>query len=417
MGQTITEKILADKCGKKIVKAGEFIEPQPDIILANDVTAPSAIKEFKKLGVPKVFNKDKIVFVMDHFATGAAESAEQLKIVREFAKEQDIFHYYEGGNAGIAHILLPQQHIVLPGFAAIGADSHTCAYGAVGAFSTGIGAADAAAAMAEGKLWMKVPQSIRFILKGTKNKWVSGKDIILYIIGEIGVDGALYASMEFEGPICKELSMSERLTICNMTVEAGAKNGIFAPDSITKKYIPRSKKYKIYSSDKNADYYQTYEIDCSKIYPQVSLPYSPANTRNVKTLKKIFIDQVVIGSCANGSIEDLRIAAQIIKKGKKINPNVRMIIIPSTPKIYAAALKEGLIEIFTSAGASVSEPFCGVCLGNSMGALASGEKCLATTSRNFVGRMGHPKSEVYLSSPATAAASAIKGYISEADEI
>jgi len=420
MKQTITEKILADKCGKKIVEPGEFIEPKLDMVLANDVTAPLTIKEFKKTGAKKVFDKNRIALVMDHFTPNKdILSAENVKFVREFAREFEIKHYYEGAKSGIEHALLPEQGIVVPGDCIIGADSHTCTYGAIGAFATGGGSTDVAAAMATGKIWMKVPHSVRFILKGKLNKWVSGKDIILYIIGMIGVDGALYNAMEFEGEVVKDIPMSDRLTICNMAVEAGAKSGIFAPDPVTSKYIFKTaqRRYKCYLSDKSADYYQSYEIDCAKILPQVALPFLPSNAKAVRSLKKIFIDQVVIGSCTNGRIEDLRIAAQLIKKGKKVNDNVRLLIIPATPQVYSLALKEGLLKTFIDAGAVISAPTCGPCLGGYMGILASGERCVSTTNRNFVGRMGHTKSEVYLSSPAVAAASAIRGYIASPEEI
>ncbi|MCL2334993.1 MAG: 3-isopropylmalate dehydratase large subunit [Endomicrobia bacterium] len=420
MGSTITEKILAAHCGKKGVEPGEFIEPKVDIVLANDVTAPLAVKEFRKSGVKKVFDKNKIALVMDHFTPNKdILSAEHVKFVREFAKEQKIKHYYEGGNVGVEHALLPEKGIVVPGDVIIGADSHTCTYGAIGAFSTGGGSTDVAAAMATGKVWFKVPQSIKFVLKGKLNKWVSGKDIILYIIGLIGVDGALYQAMEFTGEVCKKLTMADRFTIANMAIEAGGKSGIFTPDEITEKYVAKraERKYKFYASDKDAKYVQTYEIDCSKIQPQVSLPFLPSNAKAAKDIKRTYIDQVVIGSCTNGRIEDLRIAAGIIKKGKKVNPNVRTLIIPATPEVWMQAEKEGLFKIFMNAGCVVSAPTCGPCLGGHMGILAAGEKCVATTNRNFVGRMGHVKSEVILSNPAVAAASAIKGYIATPDEI
>ncbi|MDR3306309.1 MAG: 3-isopropylmalate dehydratase large subunit [Endomicrobium sp.] len=420
MGSAITEKILAAHCGKKVVEPGEFIEPKVDIALGNDVTAPLAIKEFKKSGVKKVFDKNKIALVMDHFTPNKdILSAEHVKFVREFAKEQKIKHYFEGGNVGVEHAIVPEKGIAIPGDIIIGADSHTCTYGALGAFSTGVGSTDLASAMATGKVWFKVPNSIKFVLKGKLNKWVSGKDIILYIIGLIGVDGALYNSMEFTGSVCKKLTMADRFTIANMAIEAGGKNGIFAPDEITEKYAAKRalRKYKFYESDKDAKYLKTYEIDCSKIFPQVALPFLPSNAKAVKDVKKTYIDQVVIGSCTNGRIEDLRIAASIIKKGKKVNPNVRTIVIPATPAIYSQALEEGLLKIFMDAGAVVSAPTCGPCLGGHMGILASGEKCVSTTNRNFVGRMGHVESQVFLANPAVSAASAIKGYIATPDEI
>lgn len=420
MGSTITEKILAAHCGKKVVCPGEFIEPKIDMALSNDVTAPLAIKEFRKSGAKKVFNKDKISLVMDHFTPNKdILSAEHVKFVREFAKEQKIKHYFEGGNCGVEHAILPEKGIVLPGDVVIGADSHTCTYGALGAFSTGVGSTDIAAAMAIGKVWFKVPNSLRFILTGKLNKWVSGKDIILYIIGSIGVDGALYNSMEFTGPLCKKLTMADRLTIANMAIEAGGKNGIFSSDEITEKYVSKiaQRKYKFYMSDKDAKYLKTLEIDCGKILPQVAMPFLPSNTKAVKDIKRTYIDQVVIGSCTNGRIEDLRVAASIIKRGKKVNSNVRTLVIPATPAVYWRALEEGLLKIFVNAGAIISAPTCGPCLGGHMGILASGEKCVSTTNRNFVGRMGHVESQVFLANPAVAAASAIKGYIATPDEI
>ena len=343
MGQTITEKILATNCGKKVVVAGEFIEPKVDICLSNDVTAPLAIKEFLKTGKKHVFDKNKIALVMDHFTPNKdIKSAENVKFVRDFAKKEKIKHYYEGGNVGIEHALLPEKGIVVPSDVVIGADSHTCTYGALGAFSTGVGSTDVGACFATGKVWLKVPQSIKFILKGKLNKWVSGKDLILYIIGQIGVDGALYKTMEFTGEVIKKLKMADRFTIANMAIEAGAKSGIFPVDKITLDYVSNRalRKFKVYESDKDAKYIDVIEIDCSKIYPQVSLPFLPSNAKAVKSMKKTYINQVVIGSCTNGRIEDLRVAASILK-GKKVNNNVRTIIIPATPQVYADALKEG----------------------------------------------------------------------------
>lgn len=419
MGQTITEKILAANCGKKVVVAGEFIEPKVDICLSNDVTAPLAIKEFFKTGKKHVFDKNKIALVMDHFTPNKdIKSAENVKFVRDFAKKEKIKHYYEGGNVGIEHALLPERGIVVPSDVVIGADSHTCTYGALGVFSTGVGSTDVGACFATGKVWLKVPQSIKFILKGKLNKWVSGKDVILYIIGQIGVDGALYKTMEFTGEVIKKLKMSDRFTIANMAIEAGAKSGIFPVDKITLDYVSNRalRKFKVYESDKDAKYIDVIEIDCSKIYPQVSLPFLPSNAKAVKSMKKIYINQVVIGSCTNGRIEDLRVAASILK-GKKVNNNVRTIIIPATPQVYADALKEGLMKVFIDAGAIISAPTCGPCLGGHMGVLADGEKCVSTTNRNFVGRMGNTKSELFLASPAVAATSAIKGYIADPNSI
>ena len=419
MGQTITEKILATNCGKKAVVAGEFIEPKVDICLSNDVTAPLAIKEFFKTGKKHVFDKNKIALVMDHFTPNKdIKSAENVKFVREFANKEKIKHYYEGGNVGIEHALLPERGIVVPSDVVIGADSHTCTYGALGAFSTGVGSTDVGACFATGKVWLKVPQSIKFILKGKLNKWVSGKDLILYIIGQIGVDGALYKTMEFTGEVIKKLKMSDRFTIANMAIEAGAKSGIFPVDKITLDYVSNRalRKFKVYESDKDAKYIDVIEIDCSKIYPQISLPFLPSNAKAVKTMKKTYINQVVIGSCTNGRIEDLRVVASILK-GKKVNNNVRTIIIPATPQVYADALKEGLMKVFIDAGAIISAPTCGPCLGGHMGVLADGEKCVSTTNRNFVGRMGNTKSELFLASPAVAATSAIKGYIADPNSI
>ena len=419
MGNTITEKILAAHCGKKSVKAGEFIEPKVDIALGNDVTAPLAIKEFRKAGAKNVFDKNKVVLVMDHFTPNKdIDSAEQVKFVREFAREQRIVNYFEGGNCGVEHALLPEQGIVVPGDLVIGADSHTCTYGAMGAFASGVGSTDLAAAMITGKIWLKVPAAIKFVYKGKLNKWVCGKDLILYTIGKVGVDGALYKSMEFTGPAIESLPMSDRFTMANMAIEAGGKNGIITPDRVTLAYVEgrAQRKFKFYKSDPDAEYSDVIEIDCSKIAPQVSEPFLPSNARPARELNKITIDQVVIGSCTNGRIEDFRIAAKILK-GKKVNPNVRVLIIPATPKVYADALQEGLFEIFLKAGALISAPTCGPCLGGHMGILASGERCVATTNRNFVGRMGHPKSEVFLASPAVAAASAIKGKITDPGQI
>lgn len=419
MPQTITEKILAAHCGKKTLKAGEFIEPKVDIALGNDVTSPLAIKEFRNIGAKKVFDKKKVILVMDHFTPNKdINSAEQVKFIRTFAREQGIVNYFEGSNVGVEHALLPEKGLVLPGDCIIGADSHTCTYGALGAFATGVGSTDLAAAMITGKLWMKVPATIKFIYKGKLNKWVGGKDLILYTIGKIGVDGALYQSMEFTGPVIESLPMPDRFTMANMAIEAGGKNGIIAPDKITLAYIKNRamRKFKFYESDAGASYAQVIEIDCSKITPQVSLPFLPSNSKGINEINKTDIDQVVIGSCTNGRIEDLRIAAKILK-GKKANSRVRLLVIPATPLIYRQMFDEGLGNVFLDAGAVISPPTCGPCLGGHMGILAAGERCVATTNRNFVGRMGHVKSEVYLASPAIAAASAIKGRIASPDEL
>ncbi|WP_418791492.1 3-isopropylmalate dehydratase large subunit [Phosphitispora sp. TUW77] len=414
MGMTITEKILAAHAGKKTVAPGELISSKVDVVLGNDITAPVAIKEFEKIGVPEVFDKEKVVLVPDHFTPNKdIKSAEQAKMLRNFAKEQDLTNYFEVGRMGIEHCLLPEQGIVLPGDVIIGADSHTCTYGALGAFSTGVGSTDMAAGMASGEVWFKVPESIKFVYNGDElNEWVSGKDLILHTIGDIGVDGALYKAMEFTGPAIRNLSMDGRLTMANMAIEAGGKNGIIAPDQTTIDYVEsRAKRpYKIYDSDDDACYDTVIEYDVSQIEPQVAFPHLPENSRPVSEAGKVEIDQVIIGSCTNGRMEDLRIAAKVLQ-GHKVHSDVRLIIIPGTQEIYKQAMKEGLFEIFVDAGAAVSTPTCGPCLGGHMGILAKGERAIATTNRNFVGRMGHPESEVYLSNPAVAAASAIMGRI------
>lgn len=419
MGNTITEKILMAHTGLKKIVAGQLINARVDIALGNDVTAPIAINEFKKAGGEKVFNKDKVALVLDHFTPNKdINSAQQCKAVREFAKKQKITHFYEGGQVGIEHALLPEQGIVLPGDLVIGADSHTCTYGALGAFATGVGSTDLAAAMLTGELWLKVPSSIKFIIFGSLQKWVSGKDLILHIIGRIGVDGALYKAMEFTGETIGKLPMAGRLSMANMAIEAGAKNGIFAPDKITREYIKKRAKrdYKFYTSDTDAVYTDTIEIDAKGIEPQVAFPHLPSNVKGISKAGKVKIDQALIGSCTNGRIEDLRVAAQILKNHRAAS-NVRLIIIPATPEIYKQALKEGLIEIFLKADAVISPPSCGACLGGHMGILAEGERAVATTNRNFVGRMGHPKSEVYLANPAIAAASAVLGRIASPEEL
>jgi 3-isopropylmalate/(R)-2-methylmalate dehydratase large subunit len=419
VGNTITEKILMAHTDLKKISAGQLINARVDIALGNDVTAPIAINEFIKAGGKKVFDKNKVALVLDHFTPNKdINSAQQCKAVREFAAKQKITHFYEGGNVGIEHALLPEQGIVLPGDLVIGADSHTCTYGALGAFATGVGSTDLAAVMLTGELWFKVPPSIKFVIYGRLQKWVSGKDLILHIIGRIGVDGALYKAMEFTGETIKKLPMADRLSMANMAIEAGAKNGIFAPDEITREYVKKRAKrdYKFYSSDADAVYFDTIEIDAGKIEPQVAFPHLPSNVKPISKAGKVKIDQSLIGSCTNGRIEDLRIAAQILKK-RKAAPNVRLIVVPATPEIYKQALEEGLIEIFMNADAIISPPSCGACLGGHMGILAEGEKAVATTNRNFVGRMGHPKSEVYLASPAVAAASAVLGRIASPEEL
>lgn len=419
MLMTMTQKILAEHAGLDYVKPGQLINVKLDMVLGNDITAPVAIKEFEKIGVDGVFDREKIALVPDHFAPNKdIQSAEQCKIMKKFARDMSITNYFEVGQAGIEHALLPEKGLVVPGDVVIGADSHTCTYGALGAFSTGIGSTDMAAAMATGEAWFKVPEAIKFVLNGIPGKWVSGKDIILHIIGLIGVDGALYKSMEFTGEGISYLSMDDRFTMSNMAIEAGAKNGIFQVDDITLEYVKNhsSKPYRIFRGDEDAAYSETIEINLSLIKPTVAFPHLPGNTRTIDKAGEVKLDQVVIGSCTNGRLNDLRIAAGILK-GRKVHPDVRTIIIPATQKIYMEAMREGLIEIFIESGAAVSTPTCGPCLGGYMGILASGEKALATTNRNFVGRMGHTSSEVYLASPAVAAASAITGKISSPEEV
>jgi 3-isopropylmalate/(R)-2-methylmalate dehydratase large subunit len=416
---TITEKILAAHCGKDEVLAGELINAKVDVILANDITAPISIREFKKTGAKDVFDRNKIAFIPDHFAPQKdIKAAEQCKMLRDFSREYDLGLYFEVGRMGVEHALLPEQGIVLPGDLVIGADSHTCTYGALGAFSTGVGSTDVASAMATGECWFKVPESMKFIYYGKLSKWVSGKDLILHTIGDIGVDGALYRAMEIEGETIASLPMSGRLTMCNMAIEAGGKNGIIVPDSITEEYVKgrAKRKYAFYTSDADDRYVDVREYDCSKIPLTVSCPHLPSNTKPAADLSSINIDQVVIGSCTNGRLEDLREAAEVIK-GKKVNTNTRLIVIPATQQIYLDAMKEGLAEIFVNADAVFSTPTCGPCLGGHMGILAKGEKAIATTNRNFVGRMGHPESEVYLSNPAVAAASAVLGRIGTPEEV
>jgi len=419
MGMTITEKIIAAHAGLMEVRPGQFVYADVDVCLGNDITAPIAIEEFEKAGIKKVFDSEKIVLVPDHFTPNKdIKSAQQSKSLRLFADKHHLRHYYEIGRMGIEHALLPEKGIVAPGDLVIGADSHTCTYGALGAFSTGIGSTDLAACFATGKVWLKVPETIRFVYNGKVRNWTSGKDLILYTIGKIGVDGALYRVMEFTGSAIANLPMDDRFTMCNMAIEAGAKNGIISPDKYTEEYIKGrvTKKYKNYQSDSDCKYAKTYEFNADKISPQVALPSLPENTKPVAEVSGIKIDQVVIGSCTNGRISDLRIAAQILK-GKKVHPSIRLIVIPATQEIYKQAVKEGIVEIFIDAEAVVSTPTCGPCLGGHMGILAEGERALSTTNRNFVGRMGHPKSEIYLCSPAVAAASAITGEITPPDDV
>lgn len=415
---TLAEKILAAHSGNKKVSPGQFINARVDMVLANDITAPIAIREFKRLGVGKVFDPKKIVLVPDHFTPNKdIASAEQAKLVREFAIEQGV-NYFEVGEMGIEHVLLPEKGLVLPGDVVIGADSHTCTYGALGAFATGMGSTDIASAMATGDIWMKVPPTIKFVYHGKLGKWVSGKDLILYTIGDIGVDGALYSAMEFTGEAIDNLSVDGRFTMANMAIEAGGKAGLFRVDNRTLEYIKERAKrpYEVYAPDGDAEYVRVIEYDASSIEPQVSFPHSPANARPVSQAGSIKIDQAVIGSCTNGRLEDLRIAAAVLKS-KKVHSRVRCIVIPGTQQVYMDALREGLIETFINAGAAVSTPTCGPCLGGHMGILAAGERCISTTNRNFVGRMGSTGSEVYLSNPAVAAASAVAGRIVNPDEV
>ena len=419
MGMTMTQKILAAHAGLPYVEAGQLIEADLDLVLGNDITSPVAIHEMDKMKVNGVFDKDKIALVPDHFVPNKdIKSAEHCKCVREFAKRNDITNYFEVGQMGIEHALLPEKGLTVAGDVVIGADSHTCTYGALGAFSTGVGSTDMAAGMATGKAWFKVPSAIKFVLTGKPSKWVSGKDVILHIIGMIGVDGALYKSMEFVGDGIKSLSMDDRFTIANMAIEAGGKNGIFPVDDIAEAYIKEhsNKKYTIYEADEDAVYDETYTIDLSTLKPTVAFPHLPENTHTVDEAGGIKIDQVVIGSCTNGRLDDLRIAAEVLE-GRKVAKGLRVIVIPATQAIYLKAMEEGLLKTFIEAGAVVSTPTCGPCLGGYMGILAEGERCVSTTNRNFVGRMGHVKSEVYLASPAVAAASAVTGKISEPAEL
>lgn len=419
MGMTMTQKILAAHAGLDSVKAGQLIMADLDMVLGNDITTPVAVTEFRKIGVKEVFDKAKVAIVPDHFTPNKdIKAAEQCKYIREFAREKDIENYFEIGEMGIEHALLPEKGLVTAGNLIIGADSHTCTYGALGAFSTGVGSTDMAAGMATGKCWFKVPSAIKFELTGAMTRWVSGKDVILHIIGMIGVDGALYRSMEFVGEGLKNLSMDDRFSMANMAIEAGAKNGVFAVDEQTLAYIAEhsTKPYTVYEADADAEYDEVITIDLSKVRPTVSFPHLPDNTRTIDEVGEVRIDQVVIGSCTNGRIEDLRVAAEILK-GRRVARDVRTIILPATQKIYLQAMDEGLIRAFIEAGAVVSTPTCGPCLGGHMGILARGERAVATTNRNFVGRMGHPESEVYLASPAVAAASALAGKIANPEEL
>ncbi|RHB60096.1 3-isopropylmalate dehydratase large subunit [[Clostridium] symbiosum] len=414
MGMTMTQKILAAHAGLSEVKAGQLIEADLDLVLGNDITTPVAINEMQKMNNQTVFNNEKIALVMDHFIPNKdIKSAQNCKCCREFACRHDITNYFDVGEMGIEHALLPEKGLVVAGGAVIGADSHTCTYGALGAFSTGVGSTDMAAGMVTGKAWFKVPSAIKFELTGKPSRWVSGKDVILHIIGMIGVDGALYKSMEFCGDGIRNLTMDDRFTICNMAIEAGGKNGIFPVDELTEEYMKEHSKrdYKIYEADADAEYDAVYTIDLSELKPTIAFPHLPENTRTIEEAGEVRIDQSVIGSCTNGRIDDMRIAAGILK-GRKVAKGVRCIVIPATQAIYLQCIREGLMESFVEAGAVVSTPTCGPCLGGYMGILAEGERCISTTNRNFVGRMGHVDSEIYLASPAVAAASAVTGKIS-----
>lgn len=419
MGMTITEKILAAHAGKDYVESGEIIEANLDLCLANDITAPLSLEEFDKVGASKVFDPEKIVFVLDHFTPNKdIPSAENCKKIREFSQKHGIIHVYDGGACGIEHALLPEEGLVVPGDVVIGADSHTCTYGALGAFSTGVGSTDLTYGMVTGKNWFKVPESIKFRCYGKWKEWVTGKDLILHIIGMIGVDGALYASMEYDGEAISVLSMDSRFSIANMAIEAGAKNGIFHVDEKTLAYVrDRGKRpFTVLESDEDARYREFYEIDVGRLDVKVACPSLPSNVKDAKDLGDVTIDQAVIGSCTNGRLEDLALAAHILKN-KRVSSSTRCIIIPATPKIYLEAMRRGYLETFMEAGCVISPPTCGPCLGGHMGVLAKGEKAIATTNRNFVGRMGHPGSEVYLAGPAVAAASAVKGYIAHPSEV
>jgi len=417
MGETMSEKILSKHAGQKL-KAGQLAQIPVDLVLANDITAPISLREFKRLGVEKVFDPEKVVLVPDHFAPNKdIKSAEQCKQMREFARSQELAHYFEVGRMGIEHALLPEQGLVRPGEVVVGADSHTCTYGALGAFATGMGSTDIAVAMATGQIWMKVPQTIKFVYKGRLPKWVGGKDLILHTIGDIGVEGALYMAMEFTGEAVGQLSVDGRLTMSNMAIEAGGKAGLFNVDDKTVQYLKgrTDQPYTIYRSDPDAAYARVIEYDVTKLEPQVAFPHLPSNARPLSQVGQVPIDQAVIGSCTNGRLEDLEVAAMLLN-GRQVARDVRCIIIPATQQIYLQAVRNGWAEIFVQAGAVLSTPTCGPCLGGHMGILAAGERCVSTTNRNFVGRMGHPQSEVYLAGPAVAAASAVLGRIGGPDE-
>ena len=419
MGMTITEKILAAHSGEAEVHPGQFVMARVDLMLGNDITAPLAIEEFRRTGATRVAESARVALVADHSTPNKdIKSAEQCRIMREFAREQGIEHFWDVGRGGIEHALLPEEGLVAPGECIVGADSHTCTYGAVGAFATGVGSTDLAVAMATGECWLKVPESVLVTFRGERRPWVGGKDLILYLIGRIGVSGATYQALEFRGEAIEALPMADRLTLCNMVIEAGAKNGIVPPDRVTEEYMRSvtNRPYTRQHSDPSARYARTIEIDCSEIELQVALPHLPENARPAREVRGVEIDQVVIGSCTNGRIEDLRAAAAILR-GRQVHPRVRLIVIPATPRVHLQAVKEGLAEVFLTAGGAVSTPTCGPCLGGHMGVLARGERAVATTNRNFVGRMGHPESEVYLAGPAVAAASAVMGRIATPEEL
>ena len=423
MGRTMAEKILASRAGQETVRAGQFIEAEVDIVLGNDITAPIAIREFAKLGGDdgglRVFDPERVVLVADHFTPNKdIKSAEQCAVMRRFAQEQNLPHYYDVGCMGIEHVLLPEEGLVVPGDVVVGADSHTCTYGALGAFATGVGSTDMAVAMATGRLWMRVPETIRIVYHGQLQPWVGGKDLILYTIGQIGVAGARYMAIEFAGPAVDALSMEGRLTMANMAIEAGAKAGLFAVDDTTRAYVEGRavRSYSSHQADPDASYASLLEIEASQIEPQVAFPHLPENSRAVGEAGNVPIDQAIIGSCTNGRLEDLRVAAALLRR-RKVHAGVRCIIIPGSQRVYLDALREGLLEVFVEAGAAVSTPTCGPCLGGHMGVLAAGERAVSTTNRNFRGRMGHPESEVYLANPAVAAASAVAGRIAHPDEV
>lgn len=419
MGMTITEKIIAAHAQKEKVAPGELVQVKIDLALANDITAPLGIKELEKQKIDRIFDPDKVVLVADHNTPCKdIASAQNVKLMRDFARKYGISHFFEGGKAGIEHVLLPEEGLIAPGDLVIGADSHTCTYGALGAFSTGMGSTDIAASWVLGETWLRVPESILFLYEGKRKPFVTGKDLILFTIGKIGVDGARYCAMEFRGSVISELSLDERFTMANMAVEAGAKNGIMEADSKVLNYVSGRTSHlsRVYQSDPDARWKEIIEIDVSSLEPQVAFPHLPSNTHSVYSIPKIEIDQVVIGSCTNGRMQDLRMAAQVLK-GREVNPRVRLLIFPGTPSVLKQAEKEGLLRIFLEAGGIIAPPSCGPCLGGHLGVLAEGEKCVSTTNRNFLGRMGHVKSEVYLANPYVAASSAVAGYIAAPDQI